>query len=154
MALERSPHDDDKTASSFDAEGSRTMNMGNQHADISKQGAITTADGLLAGFAWAEAFVWFGIHCTWLLGKSTPLGAENTWGMLLAVVPVCVAIAAAALMCIRTFRTALLNIEWLLHLTSSTLLTALVLHVTLRDPFTGPVGSWDDLCVAGRFGRS
>jgi hypothetical protein len=45
------------------------------------------AQHVLGGLAWCETFVGVGLHCFWVLSKSSPLGVDNAWGALLALMP-------------------------------------------------------------------
>lgn len=109
----------------------------------------TMADRLLGAVAWGETFVWLGLHIPWILGKSTPLSAENNWGMLLAAAPFAVMLLAALLIQIPRCRQAMLAVEWLLHLTGAAVFVKLLVFLMLRDPLSPIVPQSWPLAVWG-----
>lgn len=90
---------------------------------------------LLGGFAWCEAFILVGLHCFWVLSKSSPLGVDNVSGPFLALAPFVVMVLVGLGTLNARFRAALLGIEWALHLAACVLLSALLFYVVLHDPF-------------------
>lgn len=103
---------------------------------VACRAGATMADRLLGAVAWGETFVWLGLHIPWILGKSTPLSAENNWGMLLAAAPFAVMLLAALLIQIPRCRQAMISIEWLLHLTGAAIFLKLLVFLMLRDPLS------------------
>lgn len=92
-------------------------------------------DRWLGGFAWCEAFILAGLHCFWVLSKSSPLGVDNVLGPFLALAPFVIMAAIGLGTLNARFRAALVGIESALHLAACVLLCALLFYVVLHDPF-------------------
>lgn len=102
----------------------------------------------LRGLAWGEVFICLGIHFFWVLGKGWPLAAETALGAgILVGSPLAVVLAAALLMRIRSFKEAILSIEWVLHLSAAASFFVLLAYLTLRDPFNPWLPYTSPLCL-------
>ncbi len=108
---------------------------------------------VMRALAWGEVFVLIPLHAFWILFKSTPFVAENTSSAFVAAVPLGVMVGVGLAVQSRRIRAALLQIEWLLHLTTALCMALLLVYVTLRDPFspgvpiTWPLCFWS-VCIA------
>ncbi|MBX7256719.1 MAG: hypothetical protein K1Y02_10185 [Candidatus Hydrogenedentes bacterium] len=94
-----------------------------------------TASYAIALFAWAETFILVGIQYNWALTKSYPISTENWWSGLAALTPFLVLLVVGLPASALRFRTTLVRLEPVLHLTASALLFVLVLLTATYDPF-------------------
>ncbi|MCP4639587.1 MAG: cellulase family glycosylhydrolase [bacterium] len=97
--------------------------------------------------SWGEAFVLIPLHAFWVLYTNTRFVAENRTSALVAAVPLAVIVVMALAAQFRRVRTALVRTEWLFHLTSAALMTLLMVHFALRDPFSQAVPLTWPLCL-------
>lgn len=90
---------------------------------------------ILDDLTWCESFVLLGLHCFWVLSKSSPLAMDNAWGATLALTPFLVAILLGVGALSNTLRGALIRLEAALHWTTAALQTALLTYIVWQDPF-------------------
>lgn len=88
-----------------------------------------------AVFAWAETFILVGLQYNWTVTKSYPLSTENWWSGLAALTPFLALLAIGIPASALRFRTALVRLEPVLHLTASALLLVLIAAAASYDPF-------------------
>ena len=88
----------------------------------------------LAGLVWCETFVALGMHCFWVLSKSTPLTVDNSWGILLALAPFLTMLLAGLAVANGRVRAAFVRLEPALHWTAALLQCALIFGAVLRNP--------------------
>ena len=89
---------------------------------------------LLEGLTWCEVFVWLGLHCFWVLIKSSPLGVDNPQGALLALWPFVVMLIAGLLSLDSRGQSALIRLEAALHWSACLFQAILLYHVVWQNP--------------------
>lgn len=99
----------------------------------------TTADlvtRLFTGFADSEVFIIIGLHCFWLLSKSTPLTVDNAWGAILAAVPFAVMLVLGLGAFNTRIQAGLLRLEAVFHRIACLMLAVLLFYAVFQDPFS------------------
>lgn len=89
---------------------------------------------ILDGFAWCETFIWVGLHCFWVLSKSSPLGVDTPWGALLALLPFLVMMAAGLASLNGRIRETMIRLESVLHWTAGLFQALLLFYVVWQNP--------------------
>ena len=89
-----------------------------------------TLDGLI----WSETFIWIGLHCFWVLSKSSPLSIDNPASVLLAVIPFVILLLAGAASLNLRIQGILIQLESVLHWTASLFQVFLLFHVVWQNP--------------------
>ncbi len=117
-------------------------------------GKLAPALSTVRAFAWGETFVLIPMHAFWVLYRSTPFVAENSESALVAAIPLLLLIVGGMTCSLtRSVRAAILRAEWLFHITAAGGMFALLVYVTVRDPFspglplTWPLCFWS-ACIA------
>ncbi len=88
----------------------------------------------LGGLAWCETFAAVGLHCFWVLSKSSPLTTDNAWGPTLALVPFALMLLAGLASTAAPIRAILARLEAALHWTACLLQALLLFWVVLQNP--------------------
>jgi len=94
------------------------------------------AQQALAGLAWCETFVVLGMHCFWVLSKSSPLAVDSAWGSALALLPFLLLLLAGLASFSLRMQAALIRLEPALHWTASLVFGLLLFCVTVCNPMT------------------
>lgn len=93
----------------------------------------------LSGFAWCEVFLALGLHCFWILSKSSPFGVDNAWSALLAAIPFLLMITLGLGASNARIRSILIRLEAPFHAGTCLLWATLIGHGILQDPFNPPM---------------
>lgn len=104
-------------------------------------------DQMLTGFAWCEVFVGVGLHCFWILSKSSPLTVDDPWGALFALVPFAVMIGMGSAALNARMRRVLIRLEASFHWTACAVFTVLLVGAILHDPFNALIPLSLPMCL-------